>query len=724
MFNNNNSNNNKPNSLFGNNSSTNSGGSIFGNNNNSTSLFGNNNSNQNNNNNTNSLFGNSNNQNTSLFGNNNNSNNQGISLFGNNNNSNSSGGLFGNNNNNNDNKQTNTLFNNNNNNGSLFGNNVNNNQGNSIFGNNNASTGGLFGNNNNATNQGISLFGNNNNNNNQNQGLFNNNATSGNNNMNNPANNNGFNNVTPYEDVTLNDIMNPLEYLSSSRSLKLSPQDEILSNSIMEAIEKQKSVNQFLEDLDKKYKKEENINDNNDILENYGTYLGNTTNYNYNKYENEIPSIYKSSSTRFRSSNNKWINSDMNSSTYNESNNNRIYNKEDLNNSMTRISNIYEEYERQKNKYENSHNKSFYNKSTNYNQFKSTFMNNEQGKEKDINSNIKLNPSNSNIQISSILLANSNPYLNSQSTFIGRNNAIFHQNLSDINRLSSIELNSNLNDLGKEYISDNDENDDNNEILVMNNENESDSNTMDLIIKYRLPDAKDNNMRMLKIENVNQLIKISTLRSEIKSRILNELKLKDLESNYSIQKISLLIPGGFLLDNKSLQDYDLAAFDFTIQAYITYSNTIKSKKSKKIVNGNEIDNNEHINIKDNELVPIELVPKLTKEGYKCIPSIMELSRKTANELRNVTGFKIYNKYGEVVFKEPVNLLGLNLDNQITIEKNLIDTGDKLNYWSKFKLYNFKVEENGINKYKVNLEKSGGNLLDYSNNEISWEYKKK
>ena len=53
--------------------------------------------------------------------------------------------------------------------------------------------------------------------------------------------------------------------LSSSRSLKLSPQDEKLSNSIMEAIEKQKSVNQFLEDLDKKYKKEENINDNNDI---------------------------------------------------------------------------------------------------------------------------------------------------------------------------------------------------------------------------------------------------------------------------------------------------------------------------------------------------------------------------------------------------------------------------------------------------------------------------
>ena len=130
-----------------------------------------------------------------------------------------------------------------------------------------------------------------------------------------------------------------------------------------------------------------------------------------------------------------------------------------------------------------------------------------------------------------------------------------------------------------------------------------------------------------------------------------------------------------------------------------------------------------INIKDNELVPIELVPKLTKEGYKCIPSIMELSRKTANELRNVTGFKIYNKYGEVVFKEPVNLLGLNLDNQIVIERNLIDTGDKLDYWSLFKLYDCQIEENGLNKYKVKIAKCGGNFVEYKNNEIVWEYKK-
>ena len=77
-------------------------------------------------------------------------------------------------------------------------------------------------------------------------------------------------------------------------------------------------------------------------------------------------------------------------------------------------------------------------------------------------------------------------------------------------------------------------------------------------------------------DNVNKLIKIQTLRNEIKSRIKNELKLKGLENVFGIQKISLLVPGGFLLDNKSLQDYDIASYDFTIQAFITYSSLTTS----------------------------------------------------------------------------------------------------------------------------------------------------
>ena len=148
---------------------------------------------------------------------------------------------------------------------------------------------------------------------------------------------------------------------------------------------------------------------------------------------------------------------------------------------------------------------------------------------------------------------------------------------------------------------------------------------------------------------------------------------------------------------------------------------IEKNQSYSVIQNNNY--KENINNKENELVPLELVPKLSKEGYGCSPSLVELGRKTKEELKKVEGFKIYNKYGEVEFKEPVNLLGVNLDDQINIEQNLIDTGDKLDYRSIFKLYNFKVKENELERYKNNLEKEGGNFIGYKNNEIVWEYNK-
>ena len=760
LFGNANNANNNANSIFGNNTNNNNnntGGGLFGNNNNGNSLFGNNNNNSNlNTTNNTSIFGNNNNnQGGGLFGNNNNTNNNnqtgglfgnnnsGGSLFGNNNNgnNNNTGGLFGNlNNNNNNNTNTNkgnSLFGN----SPLFGNNANNNTGGGLFGNNNTNNNNnngstsLFGQNNNNT--GFSLFGNNNTNNNNNQSLFGNTANQGNNNMNNAnMTNNGVNNNGLYSELSLNDIINPLEYLHSSKTIKLSKEDEILSNTITEAIQKQKSINQFLEDLDKKYS-QINQEENYDILDDYGTYAASVPNNNYALNEREAPTWYQNnniSGNLYKSySNIKRRNMDLNRA-YEESKN--YYNEEELSNSMSKISNIYEEYERNKNKF----------KTNKYNTNKSAFFQPNKFSNNLINTRSNLNLGNSLNKIRSNLLRNSHNNINNN-TIIGRDNALYNQNMLELTKLNSRDLRSNK-EFNKGYQNYNlneesDESDDNDEILVMNNNNENDNGnnsnnenikingvtpldinspkTIDIIIKYRLPDSDSSgNMNILKIENVNTLIKIATLRNEIKSRISNELKLKELNDRYSIEKISLMVPGEFLMDTKSIQDYDLVNNDFTIQAFITYSSSI-SKKDKKI---NAINNNKNNRkIKDNDIVPFDLVPKLTKEGYKCSPSILELSRKTANELRNVSGFKIYNKYGEVEFKEPVNLLGLNLDNQITIEKNLIDTGDKLNYWSKFKLYNLKLEENGLNKYKIDLKKSGGNFLEYKNNEIVWEYKK-
>jgi hypothetical protein len=235
---------------------------------------------------------------------------------------------------------------------------------------------------------------------------------------------------------------------------------------------------------------------------------------------------------------------------------------------------------------------------------------------------------------------------------------------------------------------------------------------VDLTIKYHLPDDdkhKDKNKNIeyynLYLNDINQLTKVRDLRQEINSQLYNELKSKNIEK-YSIQKIALLTPLGFLSDDKILLDYRLRRYDYTIQALITYK---KNQCDNCIINNN------------NELAPKELIPKLDKLGYKCEPSIIELCRKTCEELKSISNFKIYNQFGEVEFKEPVNLLGVNLNNEVTIEKDMIDTGEKLNYWSIFKLYNFCIEK-GIGDYILRIESAGGKFISYQNNELILEYK--
>ena len=115
----------------------------------------------------------------------------------------------------------------------------------------------------------------------------------------------------------------------------------------------------------------------------------------------------------------------------------------------------------------------------------------------------------------------------------------------------------------------------------------------------------------MNLPNMNKLIKVKELKEEIKNNIYKILKNKNI-NNYSIQKISLLIPIGFLSDNKLIKDYNLDSNNYTIQSFITY---------KKI----------QYKIKDNDLAPIELFPKLNKPGYKCNPSICDLCHKTYEE---------------------------------------------------------------------------------------------
>ena len=678
-------NNNQKESIFGNNKFNQN--SLFNDNNNFTSFF---NTNKNdtagkslffNKENNNSLFG-SNNK-TSLFGNN-----LGNFTFGITNTKKEEKSLFLNNNMNNTPKE-NPFENNNNKTLNLFDNDkiqLNNNNKNSLFGineaNNNKFSFSLFENKININKEGQSTDANNfsnhlfskinntstnslyqdmNNTNTPNQGIATINSQV-NNNMSQNTNNNVLNNN---QSLVLNNFENNLEYPSTPNLMKLSQEDETLSNTITETISKQKSIEQFLEDLEQKYENKENIIDNNDILDNYGTYLENSS--NFNKYENEknlINEIDKSFKSKYQ--------------------NNMIYNVEEISKLSSKVKMIYGEYQSSKNKYINNYKKNDLKQNT----------------DKKINSNY-------------IYSQNFNK-IDNRNIFLGRNNALFQKNLIEIDKLSNSTIttdtennkekretitNNNIRKPEKEYV---------------NPPNNNLQKNYDIAITYNLPkkenqDSLDKNENKLIFKNVPPLKKIKSLIEEIKSQILEELKNKNLETSYSIEKISLLMQDDLLSEANSIQDYDLSNNNFTLQALITYS-SISIKNT--------------INEKEEELVPLELVPILTKEGYKCNPSITELSRKSKEELTKIEGFKIYNKYGEVEFQEPINLLGINLDEEITIEDGLIDTSDKLDYNSKFMLSNFKIEESELKKYIVNIEKIGGNFVEYKNNEIVWEYKKK
>ena len=496
--------------------------------------------------------------------------------------------------------------------------------------------------------------------------------------------NNTFNKFTSEE------LDDPLYNLDIN---KLFSEKEIVSKVLINSMKKEQSVNDFILDLKKEYSSSESLN------------INKKESFNYEKKNLDNDNGITFSQKNF----NKFYKDDFSYLSPIKMNNEVLcYNMEVERNENNTINNICNNnYEKPYSKIEQIYNDSEKSK----NEFnRKNYLGNKTYKKAfeniETNKKVKLE----NDKYFSKTFSNGFTKFNIQNKkngiFLGRDEELYKQNLIKFDELSLNEINNKVENENKFKIINNGKNGDDKLNILLNNDsyNKSDNKLndslssisrqyVDIIIEYNLPE--NNNHYELSLRDVDQLMKVKLLKEDIIKRINIILQNKNY-SNYSITKLTLLIPTEFLKDEESLIIYHLRSNNYTIQALIKYT-----KKNT---------------------IPNNLIPKLDKPGYKCIPSISELQNKSIEELKKVNNFKIYNKYGEVEFKEPINLLGIDLNEEIDIGKDMIETGDKLDYWSIFKIYDFIADENTISNIKEKLNQNGSKFISYKNNILVWEYK--
>ena len=674
-----NTNNNNGNSLFGGNQNNNNtlfnkpqqqGGSLFGNTQNTTQggLFGNGASQQSNTG--NSLFGNTNIiniNNTGGLGGATNANNGG-GLFTNSNNINTTGGLFSNttNNTNNNNNIGSSLFGNkpantttgglysnantNATNGGLFGNSTNNNTGglfgnssttnstsssgglfsntttNSLFGNssttNKPTTGGLFSSSTNtnnkptgvlfasAPNTSSSLFGTTPSNGGTNGGLFSNTVNS-------PSNQN-----------TLN-----------QQNLPQSGNYFQVSSNVLDAIKTEKSIQNFLNELDSKYEE-----DNNKLLNNYGNFLSRQF-----LLENELsqsakystPSMMYKTKSKFHKMMRVYARSLLDDITKSKINTSTFM--KPLTNQSTSTKRTLSHKDAAKNNL--------------------LFQDNLMRIEEKYRNNLTLRAQPSMSHIKESLLP---PEHIINSEIYEREKALKEN--KDINTIKPSPVFKCL-------------------TVHVVNINESKTNRIkeiDIIIDF---------------VSVHKTSTVLDLKDAIKERVLSRLS-KNSITDIEITSVTLMLPSGPLDDAKTLLDYDtpLSLTSSPIECYIECSDIEEEPKERK----------NSITASTDRVAPDELVPKLSRDGYHTSPEYVLLCRMSSEELRNVKEFRIYNKHGEVHFLETVNLLGMNIDEEISIEERCVEIketkkGKGLNVNREIKL-NGMLISNGMNNDSVEKKK--------------------
>ena len=140
-----------------------------------------------------------------------------------------------------------------------------------------------------------------------------------------------------------------------------------------------------------------------------------------------------------------------------------------------------------------------------------------------------------------------------------------------------------------------------------------------------------------------------------------------------------------------------------------------------------------------DFAPEEAIPKLTKEGYKIKPSLVELARFKLEDLKRVKDFTIYNQHGKIVFEGETDLEGLNLDEVVEIAQNSVElysdeskkppVGQGLNKPAIVHLYNCKYKKpipSEIFKQKLKevCEKNDTEFIDWNSETLEWVFRVK
>ncbi len=111
----------------------------------------------------------------------------------------------------------------------------------------------------------------------------------------------------------------------------------------------------------------------------------------------------------------------------------------------------------------------------------------------------------------------------------------------------------------------------------------------------------------------------------------------------------------------------------------TKTNYDKIEKEREELNNlslNDINKNSPIKaekeLKNNlneeeDLCPLEYLPKIDKSGYNISPSLAEIARLSVDEIKHIKNFCFYNQFGKILYEDDVSLYDVRLNDIFNIE---------------------------------------------------------